>query len=167
MNTKTMTKTLIALATTAALFSTNFATANKPVWDGNKVVMTSEKLDDGVFAYYPEGAAAMQKEGKPIATSGGIIVGDKGALIIDTMLNKRLNLQIQHLVKDNSKTPILYAVNTSAHGGFTFEAGIGVNFAFLNSSISAGNFIPVRFTFSNIEVEGTFKTNSSVSTIFR
>ena len=120
MKTKTMTKTLIALATTAALFSTNLATANEPVWDGNKVVMTSEKLADGVFAYYPEGAAAMQKEGKPIATSGGIIVGDKGALIIDTMLNKRLNLQIQHLVKAKTEKPILYAVNTSAHGDHSY-----------------------------------------------
>jgi len=54
-------KTLIALATAAALFSTNFANANQPIWDGNTVVMTSEKLDDGVFAYYPEGAAEISR----------------------------------------------------------------------------------------------------------
>ena len=113
-------KTLITLATTVALFSANLANANEPVWDGNKVVMTSEKLDDGVFAYYAEGAAAMQKEGKPIATSGGIIVGDKGALIIDTMLNKRLNQQILNIVNEKAKKPILYAVNTSAHGDHSY-----------------------------------------------
>ena len=113
-------KTLLALATAAALFSANITYAAEPVWDGNKVVMTSEKLADGVFAYYPEGATEMQKQGKPVATSGGIIIGDKGALIIDTMLNRRLNLQIQHIVKEKTGKPILYAVNTSAHGDHSY-----------------------------------------------
>ena len=29
------------------------AFAEEPVWDGNTVVLTSEKLADGVYAYYP------------------------------------------------------------------------------------------------------------------
>jgi len=36
------------------------------------------------------------------------------------MLNKRLNLQIQHLVKEKTGKPILYAVNTSAHGDHSY-----------------------------------------------
>ncbi|MGK0269713.1 MAG: glyoxylase-like metal-dependent hydrolase (beta-lactamase superfamily II) [Cocleimonas sp.] len=113
-------KTLIAFATTAVFFSNNLANANEPVWDGNKVIMTSEKMADGVFTYFPEGAAEMQKQGKPVATSGGIIIGEKGSLIIDTMLNKRLNQQIQDIVKAKTDKPILYAVNTSAHGDHSY-----------------------------------------------
>ncbi len=113
-------KILAALATTVALFSTSAVIANEPVWDANKVVLTSEKLDEGVFAYYPEGAKKMQEQGKPVATSGGFIVGDKGVLIIDTMLNKRLNKQVQDMVKDKAGKGIQYAVNTSAHGDHSY-----------------------------------------------
>lgn len=113
-------KTLLGFTIAASFFSSQLTIANEPVWDANKIVMTSEKLDNGVFAYYQEGAAELQKAGKPIATSGGIIVGEKGALIIDTMLNKRLNLQIQHMVGDTTGKPILYAVNTSAHGDHSY-----------------------------------------------
>lgn len=66
----------IASIITLALFSTNIISAKEPVWDANKVVLTAEKLGDGVFAYYPEGAIKMQEQGKPVATSGGFIVGD-------------------------------------------------------------------------------------------
>ena len=113
-------KTLAVLTTTVALLSTNAVIANEPVWDGNKVILTSEKLDDGIFAYYPEGATKMQEQGLPVATSGGFIVGDKGVLIIDTMLNKRLNKQVQELVKSKVGKHIQYAVNTSAHGDYSY-----------------------------------------------
>ena len=116
----TLNKTLIAFTTVAALFSTNAVIANEPVWDGNTVILTPEKLDEGVFAYYPEGAAKMQEQGKPVATSGGFIVGNKGVLIIDTMLNKRLNKQVQDMVKDKASKRIQYAVNTSAHGDHSY-----------------------------------------------
>ena len=63
--------TLVALTALASIFTTQLVTANEPVWDGNTVVLQSEKLAEGVFAYYPEGATKMQEQGKPIATSGG------------------------------------------------------------------------------------------------
>ena len=112
-------KTLATLTLTA-LFTSNIVIANEPVWDANKVVLTSEKLDKGVFAYYPEGAKKMQEQGKPVATSGGFIVGDKGVMIIDTMLNKRLNQQVQDMVKTKVGKRIKYAVNTSAHGDHSY-----------------------------------------------
>jgi len=112
--------TLVALTALASIFTTQLVTANEPVWDGNTVVLQSEKLAEGVFAYYPEGATRMQEQGKPIATSGGFIVGDKGVLIIDTMLNKRLNQQVQDIIKEKVGKPIQYAVNTSAHGDHSY-----------------------------------------------
>lgn len=47
----------------------------------------------------------MQKKGHPLATSGGFMVGDKGTLVIDTMLNKCLKLQVQNMVKAKVESP--------------------------------------------------------------
>jgi len=82
--------------------------------------MVSERLTDGVFAYYPSDAKELEKQGKPVATSGGFIVGENGVLVIDTLLNERLNTQVQDIVKQKAGKPIVYAVNTSAHGDHSY-----------------------------------------------
>ena len=94
--------------------------AAEPVWDGNKVQMISEKLDAGVFAFYAKDAKELNDKGGAAATSGGLIVGTKGALLIETMLNKRLNKQVQDLSQKLGGKPLLYAINTSAHGDHSF-----------------------------------------------
>ena len=109
-----------AILTALLLFTILGVQADEPVWDGNKVVLVSEKLDDGVFAYYPSDAKELEKQGNPVATSGGFIVGDKGVLLVDTMLNQRLNAQVQELVKKETNKPIIYAVNTSFHGDHSY-----------------------------------------------
>jgi glyoxylase-like metal-dependent hydrolase (beta-lactamase superfamily II) len=96
------------------------ATAEEPIWDGNKVILISEQLDDGVYAYYSSEAKTKESQGAPVATSGGFIVGDKGVLIIDTMLNKRLNEQAQELIHKVTDKPIIYAINTSFHGDHSY-----------------------------------------------
>ncbi|MGL4768541.1 MAG: MBL fold metallo-hydrolase [Formosimonas sp.] len=96
------------------------AQANEPVWDGNKVQLQAEKLADGVYAYYPNDSKALTEQGKPAATSGGFIVGDKGVLMIETMLNQRLNAQVQNMIQAATDKPIAYAVNTSAHGDHSY-----------------------------------------------
>lgn len=96
------------------------AAESEPVWDGNKVVLVSEMLAEGVYAYYPDDAKELEKKGLPVATSGGFIVGEKGVLMIDTMLNKRLSMQAQQLIKKASNKPILYALNTSYHGDHSY-----------------------------------------------
>ncbi len=98
----------------------NYVHAQEPVWDGNKVELVSEKLADGVFAYYASDAKELEKQGKPVATSGGFIAGAKGVLIIDTMLNKRLNTQVQNMVRNETGKPIIFAVNTSYHGDHSY-----------------------------------------------
>lgn len=117
MNIKKHMSTAFALA---AVFALSGVSAQEPVWDGNKVELVSEKLDDGVFAYYPSDAKELEKLGKPVATSGGFIVGDKGVMIIDTMLNQRLNAQVQKMVKIKADKPITFAVNTSFHGDHSY-----------------------------------------------
>jgi cyclase len=96
------------------------AQAAEPIWDGNKVQMVSETLGEGVFAYYADNARELNAKGGAAATSGGLIVGSKGALLVETMLNKRLNGQVQALSRKLGGKPILYAVNTSAHGDHGF-----------------------------------------------
>jgi glyoxylase-like metal-dependent hydrolase (beta-lactamase superfamily II) len=118
---KTMKMKLLANALiTATLALTHTAPAEEPIWDGNKVVLTSEKLDNGVYAYYSSEAKAKESKGIPVATSGGFVVGNKGVLMIDTMLNKRLNEQAQSLIRKVTDKPIIYAVNTSFHGDHSY-----------------------------------------------
>lgn len=106
-------------AAIALLFSIG-AQAAEPIWDGNKVQMVSEKLADGVYAFYASDAKELNAKGGAAATSGGLIVGSKGALLVDTMLNKRLNAQVQALSKSLGHKPLLYAVNTSSHGDHAY-----------------------------------------------
>ncbi len=113
-------KKLVALTALAAVTaSAPLAQAGEPIWDGNKVTMVSEKLGDGVYAFFASDAKALAAGGAA-ATSSGLIVGTKGALLVDTMLNKRLNGQVQALSKGLTKLPITYAVNTSSHGDHSY-----------------------------------------------
>jgi glyoxylase-like metal-dependent hydrolase (beta-lactamase superfamily II) len=109
-----------SLLLVASLFCTNIALANEPVWDANKVNLQSEKISDGVFAYYATNAKELEKKGAPLATSGGFIIGEKGVLMIDTMLNERLYKQAKTLIRKQTNKPLVYAVNTSFHGDHSY-----------------------------------------------
>ncbi len=114
-----MKHTLIAACMAVALLNQG-AQAAEPVWDGNTIVMVSETLSPGVFAFYASDAQALNAKGAAAGTSAGLIVGSKGALLIETMLNKRLNKQVQDLGRKLGKKPLLYAINTSAHGDHSY-----------------------------------------------
>lgn len=103
-----------------AVFFSLGTPAAEPVWDGNTVRMVGEQLGDGVYAYYADDARELNARGGAAATSGGLVVGRKGALLIDTMLNRRLNAQVQALSRRLGNKPILYAVNPSAHGDHSY-----------------------------------------------
>ncbi len=96
------------------------ANAAEPIWDANKVQMVSETLAPGVFAFYAGNAQELNAKGGAAATSGGLVVGSKASLLIETMLNRRLNSQVQALVGKATAQPLTYAVNTSAHGDHSF-----------------------------------------------
>ena len=114
-----MMKCTLITASFAALLSLCVHAA-EPVWDGNTIKMVSETMSPGVFAFYASDAQALNAKGAAAGTSGGLIVGSKGALLIETMLNKRLNKQVQDLSHKLGKKPLLYAINTSAHGDHSF-----------------------------------------------
>jgi cyclase len=112
---RTLCASLLTLAFSVA------APAAEPIWDGNKVQMQSQQLAPGAYAHLPADAAALNAKGGAAATSGGLIVGTRGALLIETMLNRRLHDQVRALVKKQAGgLPLLYAVNTSSHGDHSF-----------------------------------------------
>jgi cyclase len=102
------------------LWLPTLAVAADPVWDGNKVEMVSEKLATGVYAFHAGDAKGLNAQGGAAATSSGLVFGSRGALVIDTMLNKRLNDQVMALARQATSLPIAYAINTSAHGDHSY-----------------------------------------------
>ncbi|MGE0331592.1 MAG: MBL fold metallo-hydrolase [Ramlibacter sp.] len=111
--------TLCASLLTLAFSVTTHAA--QPIWDGNKVQMRSQQLAPGVYAHLAADAAELNAKGGAAATSGGLIVGTRGAMLIETMLNRRLHEQVRAFAKHKAAgLPLLYAVNTSSHGDHSF-----------------------------------------------
>lgn len=92
-----------------------------PIWDANKVELKLQKLSNDVYAILPTTAEKETTQGIPQATTGGFIVGDKGVLLIEVMLSKRLYDQEVKLIRSVTDKPIIYAVNTSDHGDHCFS----------------------------------------------
>jgi glyoxylase-like metal-dependent hydrolase (beta-lactamase superfamily II) len=92
-----------------------------PIWDANKVTLTVQKIATDVYAIIPSTAGTETTKGIPQATTGGFIVGEKGVLLIEVMLTKRLYDQEIKLVRSVTNKPILYAINTSDHGDHCFS----------------------------------------------
>ncbi|GHB32898.1 cyclase [Pseudovibrio japonicus] len=110
----------LIMAAVLGLSAAGVAQAQEPIWDGNKVVLESQKLADGVYAVIPTGADEMSVEGLPIATTSGFVIGDNGVLVIDSMLNERLNTQLFDLIAAETDKPVKYLVNTSFHGDHSY-----------------------------------------------
>ena len=78
--------------------------------------MISQKLAANIFAFYDKNTKELNAKGAAAATSGDLIVGEEGCLLIETTLNKRLNAQVQELSqKLSNNQPIRFVVNTSSH----------------------------------------------------
>jgi cyclase len=88
-------------------------------WTPNAIMLVSQELAPGVFAFYdvnaPDGP-----EGRPLATSGGFVIGDDGVVLIETMINRRLLCQVVELVRGETDAPITHAINTSFHGDHSY-----------------------------------------------
>ena len=97
-------------------------TAEDPnlVWTASSVVLLAKELAPGVYGVYPDDAPRKNPAGIPAATSGGFVVGDDGVLVIESMLNRNLANQMLALIRENTKKPIRYVVNTSYHGDHSY-----------------------------------------------
>lgn len=90
--------------------------SDQVVWDANTVKLETRELKPGVYAVIPTEAHDKVPQGQPAATSGGFIVGERGVLVVDTMLSARLAGQVIGLIREVTDLPIRYIVNTSYHG---------------------------------------------------
>jgi len=91
-----------------------------PIWDVNKVTLKIHKISENVYAVSPSTTETETTKGIAQATSAGFIVGDKGVLLIETMLSKGLYDQLYKLIRSVTPKPIVYAINTSDHGDHCF-----------------------------------------------
>lgn len=96
------------------------AHAQEPVWDANKVMLEAKKLADGVFAVLPGDAEELAAQGRPVATTGGFVIGEDGVLVVESMLNERLNAQLFDLISAETDKPVRFLVNTSFHGDHSY-----------------------------------------------
>ena len=110
----------LSLGSITIVVASTPALAAEPIWDGNQVQMVAETLAPGVHAFYARDARQLNAKGGAAATSGGLIVGSKASLLIETLLNERLHKQARALVRAATPLPLTYAVNTSAHGDHSF-----------------------------------------------
>jgi glyoxylase-like metal-dependent hydrolase (beta-lactamase superfamily II) len=90
------------------------------VWTASHVVLLAKEIAPGAYAVFPDDAEVKNKAGIPVATSGGFIVGNDAVLVIDTMLNRRLAMQLLALIKEKTTKPIRYVLNTSYHGDHSY-----------------------------------------------
>ena len=121
-------KTWLLLAAVCSLLSFTFPAMAQfplppkvPIWDANTVELKLHKITTDVYAIIPSTAETETTKGIPQATTGGFIVGDKGVLMIEVMLTKRLFDQQIKLIRSVTNKPIIYAVNTSDHGDHCFS----------------------------------------------
>ncbi len=97
-------------------------TAANPMypWTPNAIRLVSKELAPGVFAVHDSNAASFSPAGKPLATSGGFVIGEKGVLLVESMINRQLFCQFIGLVRAQTNKPVTHVVNTSAHGDHSF-----------------------------------------------
>jgi len=118
-----MKKISLKIALLLLLCSSTFAQMPPtiPIWDANKVNLTLHQVAKDIYAIIPVTAEEKTAKGIPQATTGGFIVGEKGVLLVEVMLTKRLYDQEIKLIRSVTDKPIIYAVNTSDHGDHCFS----------------------------------------------
>lgn len=111
----------VSLVSLVSLIAAAPAVGQEPVWDANKVMLRSVELAKGVHYMVPNDADAKAPRGLPLATTSGIVVGARGVLVVDTMLNKRLaEMVLAEAKRLGGGASPRYAVNTSYHGDHSF-----------------------------------------------
>lgn len=95
------------------------AAANLP-WTPSAIDLELVRLSNGVYAAVDARAEASRGAGVPLATTAGVVVGDDGVLLVDTMLDRRLHCLLRALTESVTERPLRWAVNTSYHGDHSY-----------------------------------------------
>src|ERR1700720_4279773 len=80
-------------------------------WNAMEITLTPRKLAEGVYALVSSTADTNNPAGIPEATTGGVIVGEGGLLVTESILNANLPNQVLNQVPRLTDKPIRYVVN--------------------------------------------------------
>ena len=113
-----------------------------PPWDAASVNLTSKEIAPGVFAVMPDDVFAKDH----VATTGGFVIGERGVLVVEAMLNDDLAFQLIALVRKETSKPIRFLVNTSYHGDHAYG-----NYVFPESTVVIHHPATKRYMDENFE----------------
>jgi glyoxylase-like metal-dependent hydrolase (beta-lactamase superfamily II) len=116
-------------------------------WDASRVNLTSKELAPGIFAVMPDDVLAKDHA----ATTGGFVIGERGVLVIESMLNGDLASQLIGLVRQATTKPIRFLVNTSYHGDHAYG-----NYLFPESTVIIQHPATKRYMEENFEDDRRF-----------
>jgi cyclase len=148
-------KKLIGTTLLAAAILLSFVLPLRPApWNAMEITLTPRKLAEGVYALVSSTADTNNPAGIPEATTGGIIVGEKGVLVIESMLNAKLANQVLDQVSRLTDKPIRYVVNTVYHGDHYYG-----NFLFPSSATIIMHSESKRYIDQKFEQDRKFMIN--------
>jgi cyclase len=148
-------KKLIGTTLLAAAVLLSFVLPLRPApWNAMEITLTPRKLAEGVYALVSSTADTNNPAGIPEATTGGIIVGEKGVLVIESMLNAKLANQVLDQVSRLTDKPIRYVVNTVYHGDHYYG-----NFLFPSSATIIMHSESKRYIDQKFEQDRKFMIN--------
>ena len=116
-------------------------------WDAALVNLISKELASGVFAVLPDDVFDKDHVG----TTGGFVIGERGVLVIESMLNGDLASQLIGLVRQVTTKPIRFLVNTSYHGDHAYG-----NYLFPDSTVVIQHPATKRYMEENFEEDRRF-----------
>jgi cyclase len=118
-----------------------------PPWDASLVNLTSKELSPGVFAVLPDDVFDKDH----VATTAGFVIGDRGVLVIESMLNGDLASQLIGLVRKQTNKPVRFLVNTSYHGDHAYG-----NYVFPESTVIVQHPATKRYMDEHFEDDRNF-----------
>jgi glyoxylase-like metal-dependent hydrolase (beta-lactamase superfamily II) len=124
-------------------------------WDPNEIKLVPMKISDGLYALVSSTADKNNPAGIPEATTGGIVIGANGVLVIESMLNEGLANQVLRYAKELAgDKPIRYLVNTVYHGDHYYG-----NYLFPASTTIIMHTESKKYIDSKFEADRRFMTN--------
>jgi len=154
-NGKSSGKKLIGATLLAAVVLLSFVLPLRPApWNAMEITLTPRKLAEGVYALVSSTADTNNPAGIPEATTGGIILGEKGVLVIESMLNTKLANQVLDQVSRLTDKPIRYVINTVYHGDHYYG-----NFLFPSSATIIMHSESKRYIDQKFEQDRKFMIN--------
>ncbi|MFZ6646093.1 MBL fold metallo-hydrolase [Undibacterium sp. TJN25] len=118
-----------------------------PPWDAARVNLTSKELAPGVYAVMPDDVFAKDHVG----TTAGFLIGERGVLVVESMLNGDLASQLIGLVRQVTTKPIRFLVNTSYHGDHAYG-----NYLFPESTVVIQHPATKKYMEENFEEDRRF-----------